>query len=379
LKGQVVTRRGNAPYTKREKYKHSDSEYELITRNGKIVVPKTLQLKGTEWYHLELLHPGETRMELTIGQHYYWKHMRETIQKVCKACTVCKRNKSHTKKFGHVPAKTPETIPWHTLCIDLIGPYKIGKIRKPKDPQETRLHCLTMIDPATSWFEIVEIPDKTAHVVANLLEITWLSRYPWPTEIVMDRGKEFRAEVEDAIKHQYGIRRKVITTRNPQANAMVERAHQTIATMLRTSQVKSVKDLDAQFGWTGILAAVRHAMNATVHTTLRATPTQLVFGRDCMLNVSFEANWQYIKNRKQRIIIQNNDRENATRISHTYNINDKVMVKQHNNRKYGTDKYEGPYTVTHVYENGTVRLMQATNRGAVYSTWNIRNLHPCEN
>ena len=360
-------------------YKHSDKSYDLITHNDKIVVPTSLQLKGTEWYHLELLHPGETRMELTIGQHYYWKNMRQTIQRVCKACTICKKNKSHNKKFGHVPAKEPETIPWHTLCIDLIGPYKIGKIRKPKHPEETRLHCLTMIDPATSWFEIVEVPDKQADTIANLLELTWLSRYPWPTEIVMDRGREFKAEVEEAIKHQYGIKRKLITTRNPQANAMVERVHQTIATMLRSSEIKSVQDLDPHFGWSGILAAVRHAMNATVHTTLRATPTQLVFGRDCMLNVSFEANWQYIKDRKQRIIIQNNDRENATRIPHTYNINDRVMIKQHNNRKYGSDKYEGPYTVTHVYENGTVRLMQATHRGAVYSTWNIRNLHPCEN
>ena len=46
------------------------------------------------------------------------------------------------------------TKPWHTLCIDLIGPYTL----KGKDGTVIDFMCLTMIDPATSWFEIVELP-----------------------------------------------------------------------------------------------------------------------------------------------------------------------------------------------------------------------------
>jgi len=52
-------------------------------------------------------------------------------------------------------------------------------------------------------------------------------------------------------------------------------------------------------------------MNSTVHATARTTPRQLVFGHDAMLNASFQADWQFIKERKQRLIIQNNKRENA--------------------------------------------------------------------
>ena len=43
-------------------------------------------------------------------------------------------------------------------------------------------------------------------------------------------------------------------------------------------------------------------MRSTVHSTLRAMPTQLVFGRDTLLNISFQADWQYIKERKQKLI-----------------------------------------------------------------------------
>ena len=357
-----------------QEYKHSDKSYLLICKDNKIVVPKKLQRKATEWYHTHLLHPGETRMELTMGQHFGWTNMRKTVQQVCRrACTTCQKLKARNKKYGMLPPKAnPETIPWHTLCIDLVGPYTIGSGKK-----QTVLHCMTMIDPATGWFEIVEIDEKAADEIVNRLEFTWLSRYPWPTEIVMDRGKEFAAEVRETIKHEYGIQRKVITARNPQANSIIERVHQVLHNMIRTLNIKDAEDL-GPYGWTGVLSAVRQAMRSTVHTTTRATPTQLVFGRDAILNVSFEANWQYIKERKQKLITQNNKRENLTRIPHQYTLGDQVMVKQDPNRKHGSDRYKGPYTVTRVYDNGTVKLSRATQAGgAVYETWNIRNLDPC--
>ena len=96
-----------------------------------------------------------------------------------------------------------------------------------------------------------------------------------------------------------------------------------------------------------------------------------------MLNVSFEANWQYIKERKQKLIVQNNMRENEKRRSHEYKVGDKVLVLQNPNRKHGEDRYKGPYKIQNVYDNGTVRLLQGTSRGGVVSqTWNIRQLTP---
>ena len=40
------------------------------------------------------------------------------------------------------------------LCVDLVGPYTL----KGKDGLSIDFMCLTMINPATSWFEIVELP-----------------------------------------------------------------------------------------------------------------------------------------------------------------------------------------------------------------------------
>ena len=38
--------------------------------------------------------------------------------------------------------------------MDLIGPYTL----KGKDKTQIDFMCVTIIDPATSWFEIVELP-----------------------------------------------------------------------------------------------------------------------------------------------------------------------------------------------------------------------------
>jgi hypothetical protein len=76
-------------------------------------------------------------------------------------------------------------------------------------------------------------------------------------------------------KTDYGIKRKPITTRNPQVNAIIEHVHQTIGNILRTFCVNEVDEDDP---WSGILAATSFAVQSTYHTTLQATPAQLVLG-----------------------------------------------------------------------------------------------------
>ena len=154
------------------------------------------------------------------------------------------------------------------------------------------------------------IKSKDAPTVANVVEQTWLTRYLWPSIIQYDRGSEFLAEFAEMVEDDYGIKRKPSTVRNPQSNAMIERIHQTIGNIIRSYEVSEL-ELDEEDPFAGILAATMFATRATVHTTLQATPMQLVFGRDAILNTMFEANWKYIKDCKQKIIDQNNERENA--------------------------------------------------------------------
>ena len=159
-----------------------------------------------------------------------------------------------------------------------------------------------MIDPATGWFKIAPVTTKSADIVANIVEQTWLNRYPWPQEVILDRGTEFMAEFAQMITEDYGIKKKPITKQNPQANAIVERVHQTIGNMLCTFNIHKNENLPEDNPFSGILMAVAFGVQATVHTTMRASPSQLVFGRDAILNIRHQADWAFIKDWKEKLI-----------------------------------------------------------------------------
>ena len=130
--------------------------------------------------------------------------------------------------------------------------------------------------------------------------------------------------------------------------------------------------LDDKNPWDGILASTMFALRATVHTTTQYTPAQLIFGRDSIINRRHEIDWETIRKRKQNLINKGNERENRNRISHTYKIGDKVLLKNAWKTKFNQDAYIGPYVITAVRNNGTVRA----RKGRVTDTFNIRNLTP---
>ena len=85
--------------------------------------------------------------------------------------------------------------------------------------------------------------------------------------------------------HDFAIKPTPTTVKNPQANAILERVHQVLGDMLRTKELQK-HTFDTVDPWSDILASVAWAIRSTHHTTLQASPAQLVFSRDMLLNVS---------------------------------------------------------------------------------------------
>eukprot|EP00957_Ditylum_brightwellii_P043976 3337696-Ditylum_brightwellii.AAC.1 len=61
-------------------------------------------------------------------------------------------------------------------------------------------------------------------------------------------------EFTEMIASDYGVKNKPITARNPQANSIIERKHQTMQTMIRSFEVHGTS-IDEKDLWTGILGA----------------------------------------------------------------------------------------------------------------------------
>ena len=96
-----------------------------------------------------------------------------------------------------------------------------------------------------------------------------------------------------------------------------------------------------------------------------------MFGRDMIFNIQHIANWENIKQRKQKIINLNNKRENSKRKEHVYQVGDKVLLNRGTENMYEAP-YQGPFDILQVYDKGKVRLIV----NSVADTCNIRRLMP---
>ena len=133
----------------------------------------------------------------------------------------------------------------------------------------------------------------------------------------------------------------------------------------------NVKNINEDEPWEGILAATMFSIRATFHTTMKASPMQLVFGRDAILNIKHVANWEHITQQKQARIDANNKQENKSRINHQYKVGDQVLIKARKNTKHDQE-YKGPYPLTKVNRNGTVKFQ----KGIINDVVNICRIKP---
>ena len=186
-------------------------------------------------------------------------------------CLICQKNKVSKIHYGKLPAKVAESTPWEILAVDLVGPYTVTF----SDSTEGTLNAMTMIDPATGWLEVHEIKNKTSDNISRILYQNWLTRYPRPKKIIFDNGNEFKSSFLQLCK-EYGIHPSITTAYNPQGNSVIERVHQVLGNMLRASNIETI-ELYIDDRWSSILSSIAWAVRTTYHTTLGASPAQLVY------------------------------------------------------------------------------------------------------
>ena len=144
------------------------------------------------------------------------------------------------------------------------------------------------------------------------------------------------------IEEEYGIEKRGILPRNPQANFVLERIHQVIGNMIKTFRIYDREYLDEQNPWSGILSAIMFGIRATYHTTLEATPMQLVFQRDAILPIDYQPDWNKIQINKRKRIELNDARENKSRIPHEYKVGDMILITRNKRSKHGEREKDGP-------------------------------------
>jgi hypothetical protein len=91
-----------------------------------------------------------------------------------------------------------------------------------------------------------------------------------------------------------------------------------------------------------------------------------------VLAVQFQADWARIKLKKQEMIDQSNERENDTRLSHDYQVGDKILLSKPGIIWKMSSPRTGPFEIIKVHTNGTVCI----RRGNITEQVNIRRITP---
>ena len=281
--------------------------------------------------------------------------------------------------------------------MDLIGPYTL----KGKDGTQIDFMCVTMIDPATSWFKIVELPvsqpqghdiptgtqgrngrdtykqqeepyfDKTSATVGALINKTWFCHYPCSQYIIYNNGSEFKLHFKTQCD-SYGLKHKPTSVKNPQANAILERVHQTIRGMFCTAEIE-MADTISESDIVDFLTNAAWAVRSTYHTVLKASPGAAIFGRDMLFDIPFITNWNKIGKHRQRQTDCNTRGENKSRVDWDHKVGDKVLVRKDGILHKTESRYDSDlWTIMSVHTNGTIRVQRRTTSERL----NIRRVTP---
>jgi transposase InsO family protein len=318
----------------------------------KICIPDALVDTIIRFYHLALNHVGRTRLRDTISMHFYHPHLQTHVDNVVRPCDACQRYKLPGRGQGHLAPRQADIKPWQEVAVDLIGPWTI-KLHG----QSLVFRALTTIDTVTNYPELIRLNSKTSLHVAQQFENSWLSRYPRPIRCIYDQGAEFIGQDFQNLLDEYHIIHRPTMVKNPQANAICERLHQTVTDalhpLLYTYPPENVNDV--AFVIDTALSAAAYSMQSAIHSTLKISPGALVFHRDMFLDVPIIADLHLLQQQRQALINKNLMRANRKRISHDYQPNDEVLILAYKANTLDPQA-TGPFTIHSVHTNGTITI-----------------------
>lgn len=186
-----------------------------VVNEGRIVIPTSLKHLTMQVLHTN--HLGIVKMKHVARQYVYWEGMTkdiETFVMKCEACQTHRKDKAK-KEYG----KWPETtFPFERVHIDFFH-FK-------------GITFLIMIDVYSHWLEVKQMNRTNAErVIVELEQI--FSVFGYPVKIVSDNGPPFDSYVLTKYFDANGIQHVFSPPYHPASNGVVERAVQTIKSVLR--------------------------------------------------------------------------------------------------------------------------------------------------
>lgn len=277
--------------------------------------------------------------------------------------------------MGHRAVETP----WTVVAMDIMGPFPPSR--------NGNAYILVIQDLFTKWIECSPLRKAVGRKIRELLQELVINRWGAPRILLSDNGTEFINRELQAFAEEHGLVHNTVPPYHPQANP-VERVNRVLKTMITAFLEGDHRDWDIH------LAEFRFAYNTAFHTSLRATPAFLNFGRepqpvntvrgrhDPAVEVAGN-NPERWKERMERIqalrdwVVENleaaHNRQaryyNLRRREHRFAVGEQVLKRQHvlssaahNISAKLANKYHGPFTIARMLSPVVYELRDRDNR-----------------
>ncbi|CAM8944285.1 unnamed protein product [Rhodiola kirilowii] len=248
-------------------------------------------------------------------------------------------------------------------------------------------YILVAVDYVSKWVEAKATRADDAKTVVDFLSTNIFCRYGVPKAIISDQGTHFYNRMMAATLKQYHVHHRTSTAYHPQTNGQAEISNREIKGILEKMVSPARKD------WSQRLEEALWAYRTTYKTPIGTSPFRLVYGKACHLPVELEhkAYWALKKSnqdlqaagldRKLQLCEleelrleayeSQTDYKARTKLYHDkfilrrkFEVGQQVLVFSSRLRLMPgklRSKWTVPYTVTRVFNHGTLELESPTN------------------
>jgi hypothetical protein len=289
-----------------------------------LMIPEPLIDKVICYAHESLLsgHSSLTRTIDNLTQEFYFYSMHSRVKRWVQSCDLCQRG-GNRKVGGRAPIMSMPIVkdPFDTVYIDIVGEIQ---------PCSTENHrwILTLMCASTRFpiFKAMKKIDSVSIAEALMEEF---NTFGHPRVIISDNGANVSSEILKEANRLYGTRMHQIPVYRPEANSVLERAHQTMKGILRKLVVEQPKM------WHRFLSPLLFAIRSTKNVS-GFSPFELLFGRSCRTHLTLlKELWTKNDNEPETKTVYQYVLDLRERIENTCELAQKELSKvQQRNQRY---------------------------------------------
>ncbi|CAK9802814.1 Transposon Tf2-6 polyprotein [Anthophora quadrimaculata] len=331
--------------------------FKEVDNDIRFVVPKTMQTLIIRRAH-ENGHFSSEKTEAIIKRDYWFRKMREKVDRVLRNCIDCiLAEKKQGKAEGHLFAIDKGEVPLDTYHVDHLGPLPSTKKRYR--------YILVVIDTFSKFVWLYATRTcNSVEVIERLKKQSIL--FGNPRRIISDRGTAFTSTDFEAYCKDEHVEHVLTTVGMPRANGQVERVNRTLIPLL--TKLSAPKPGE----WHKYVDRCQKCFNIIPSRSTKISPFKILFGieprfrSDPQIVELLEREWTDVfqKNRNElreearrnilKIQQENRRNFNKKRVeSRKYREGDLVAIKrtQQGPGLKIAAKYLGPYEIIRVLRN----------------------------